>query len=554
MKKIYFSICLMLITAYSLSQWTTLSSVTKYNLYSVYFVDGYIGYAIGEAGIILKTINGGIDWTFLSSEKNNDLRSVYFINPNEGFAIGKNGTILKTINGGTQWMDYSINTTSLLLSLFFTDSNTGYVVGENGTILKTKSRGVFWRTLPSGTSEVLFSINFTNDSTGYAVGDNGTILKTIDGGTIWNKLPSGTTNNLNSVFFINNDTGYAVGDNGTILITIDGGITWNKLSSGTANFLNSVYFIDTDTGYSVGDDGTILKTTDGGTTWTSLSGGTTNRLWSVCLTVANTGYAVGDSGIIIKTNYVSEQSLTTQEGSNLIPSLNFTSSAQKIEDPITGNYANTVKINNLLWTTMNLNVSHYRNGDPIPCAKTKYEWIKYANEGIGCYRDYENDPTVSRITGKLYNWYAVMDKRELAPKGFIIPRDEDWKNLIRFLNVSLGNSRIVKANFGWGQTSVKQYGVSYQSGYSINVQEKKYGNGTNSSGFSAVPAGFVTKNGEFYGIGEVTHWWSITEVDENSAKEVFLSNMYDFLTRSSSTKKLGFSVSTLSLTLMFFLA
>jgi uncharacterized protein (TIGR02145 family) len=77
-----------------------------------------------------------------------------------------------------------------------------------------------------------------------------------------------------------------------------------------------------------------------------------------------------------------------------------------------------VTLNNRVWTVENLSVSNFRNGDIIPQAKTTEEW-KVAGknqEPAWCY--YENNEGNGEKFGKLYNWYAVNDRRGLVPKGF----------------------------------------------------------------------------------------------------------------------------------------
>jgi len=107
-----------------------------------------------------------------------------------------------------------------------------------------------------------------------------------------------------------------------------------------------------------------------------------------------------------------------------------------------GNYSNTVLINNQRWTTDNLNVSQYRNGDSIPYAKTKDEWVKYSDEGIGCYTYVQYNSSTAKVLGKLYNWYAVNDPRGLAPNGFHVPSHQDWRDLIDFLKLSMNSMKI----------------------------------------------------------------------------------------------------------------
>jgi uncharacterized protein (TIGR02145 family) len=92
-------------------------------------------------------------------------------------------------------------------------------------------------------------------------------------------------------------------------------------------------------------------------------------------------------------------------------------------------YAQTVTIGNQVWMTKNLDVSSFRNGDPIPEAKSSDEWYKAGREGkpVWCY--YNNNSQNGVKYGKLYNWFAVADPRGLAPEGWKIPSKEDFTTL-----------------------------------------------------------------------------------------------------------------------------
>jgi photosystem II stability/assembly factor-like uncharacterized protein len=71
------------------------------NLNTIYFTDANTGYAVGDSGIIIKTINGGVSWTVQPSGTASHLMSVYFTDANTGYVVGDNGIILKTTTGGT---------------------------------------------------------------------------------------------------------------------------------------------------------------------------------------------------------------------------------------------------------------------------------------------------------------------------------------------------------------------------------------------------------------------------------------------------------------------
>ena len=151
--------------------------------------------------------------------------------------------------------------------------------------------------------------------------------------------------------------------------------------------------------------------------------------------------------------------------------------------------ADEVTIGKQVWMTKNLNVDKFRNGDPIPEAKTEGEWKAYnqAGEAAWCY--YENDPKNGAKYGKLYNWYAVNDPRGLAPKGWHIPTDAEWTELTDYLGGVEKAGAKMKSKEGW----------------------YKNGNGTNSSGFSGLPGGLRSSYGAFDVIGYYGYWWSSTE-------------------------------------------
>jgi uncharacterized protein (TIGR02145 family) len=99
---------------------------------------------------------------------------------------------------------------------------------------------------------------------------------------------------------------------------------------------------------------------------------------------------------------------------------------------IDDNYYSLEKFNNKTWTISNLNVSRFRNGDQIKEVKSDEEWIRsYENkEPTWCY--YDNDPK-NKMYGKLYNLYAIIDYRGLAPEKYRIPSDNEWNQLAEYM-------------------------------------------------------------------------------------------------------------------------
>ena len=90
----------------------------------------------------------------------------------------------------------------------------------------------------------------------------------------------------------------------------------------------------------------------------------------------------------------------------------------------------TIRIKSNYWMEKNLNVTTFRNGDAIPEAKTVEEWtIALANrKPAWCWAS--KNPDMQRKYGKLYNWYAITDRRNIAPVGFTLPSASDLESLI----------------------------------------------------------------------------------------------------------------------------
>ena len=93
---------------------------------------------------------------------------------------------------------------------------------------------------------------------------------------------------------------------------------------------------------------------------------------------------------------------------------------------IDGNVYEIIKIGNQWWMAENLKVTRYSNGDAIPNITDGSEWT---NLTTGAYCVYNNENNNNSTYGLLYNWYAIADGRNIAPEGWHIPTDAEWKEL-----------------------------------------------------------------------------------------------------------------------------
>ncbi len=179
----------------------------------------------------------------------------------------------------------------------------------------------------------------------------------------------------------------------------------------------------------------------------------------------------------------------------------------------------SVVIGGQVWMLKNLDVSEYRNGDPIPECTDSATWMTLKT-GAWCY--YNNDPANNTVYGKLYNWYAINDPRGIAPVGWRVGNDSDWTVLTDFVKGEIN-----------GGGKLKEAGTSHWSAPNTSA--------TNESGFTALPGGYRIGNG-FGRIKDAAAFWMATEVDNDNAWSRYLFSFKASISKNPNYKGTGFSV------------
>jgi len=186
----------------------------------------------------------------------------------------------------------------------------------------------------------------------------------------------------------------------------------------------------------------------------------------------------------------------------------------------------TTTICNQVWSSRNLSVGNYRNGDLIPQVTDAAVWQNLIT-GAWCW--YNNDSVNYSKYGKLYNWHAVNDPRGLAPQGWHIPTNTEWNLLTKCLYPNADTTQCCDNSAGQAMKSTSGWGIS--------------GLGDNSSGFNALPGGYRIFYGPFNNEGYYGIWWSSTPYyNESDAYARSLDSISSTLTRYVSDKSNGFSV------------
>ena len=154
-----------------------------------------------------------------------------------------------------------------------------------------------------------------------------------------------------------------------------------------------------------------------------------------------------------------------------------------------GNNYKTIVIGSQEWMAENLSASSFRNGDML-------NEVQRFGGSTGTLSDYY-DLYIGNACpyGRLYNYDAVIDPRQLCPVGWHIPNNEDWENLIYFL----GGQSVAGGK-------LKATGVINES--QGHWEQPNLG-ASNSSGFTAVPGGGGNDDySEFYSLGTRSYIWS----------------------------------------------
>lgn len=190
-----------------------------------------------------------------------------------------------------------------------------------------------------------------------------------------------------------------------------------------------------------------------------------------------------------------------------------------------GNVYTSITIGTQTWLVENLKTTKYNDGSSVPLVSDDDAWYNLEDPGTpGCCW-YDNNEAANKSTyGALYNWHAV-NTGKLCPVGWHVPSDEEWTVLI----TQLGGENEASGK-------LREAGTTHWN--SPNSEA------TNSSGFTALPAGFRYSDGPYERKGMFGVWWSATEEngDPDYAYERYLVYDYNYAYRGTDYKSFAFSV------------
>ena len=159
-----------------------------------------------------------------------------------------------------------------------------------------------------------------------------------------------------------------------------------------------------------------------------------------------------------------------------------------------GNTYKTIIIGQQQWMAENLKTTKYSNGDIIPNITENIPWTKL---NYGSWSYYNNAQANDSTHGKLYNFFAVTNPKNVCPTGWHVPTNHEFDILQNEI------AKLAPNNIGG----------------SLKSKDKSWLNNENATdlvGFNALPSGFrgnKDAGGEFGKIGE--NFWMHTIDGQN---------------------------------------
>ncbi|MGY2326749.1 WD40/YVTN/BNR-like repeat-containing protein [Pseudomonas sp. SDT2931_S440] len=203
--------------------WRQVPVPTSASLTSVSFATASQGWAVGHAGVVLHTVDGGESWHlqldgkaaaqrvldavratpdpsarqlkvaqgFIADGADKPWLSVHFSNEREGTVVGAFGMILHTQDGGASWqswVDRLDNPAGNHLYAIAAQGPRMYIAGEQGTLWTSADGGAHFVRLPSPYDGSFFTLNLAADGTVLVAGLRGNVWRSTDQGQQWQAL------------------------------------------------------------------------------------------------------------------------------------------------------------------------------------------------------------------------------------------------------------------------------------------------------------------------------------------------------------------------------
>jgi photosystem II stability/assembly factor-like uncharacterized protein len=205
-------------------------------LTGVAFVDDKDGWAVGHAGVVLHTGDGGEQWEVQRSTPDQDrpLFAVHFFDRANGVAVGLWSQVLTTSDGGQHWTARQLaappgskRADLNLFGLFAGPGNALYAAAEKGYLLHSADQGMSWNYLATGYTGSLWAGTALADGGLLVGGLRGALYRSVDAGQSWVRIDTGSSVSITALARSGREREVlAVGQDGLTMRSLDAGASF----------------------------------------------------------------------------------------------------------------------------------------------------------------------------------------------------------------------------------------------------------------------------------------------------------------------------------------
>ena len=305
--------------------WYEVSVDATTKLTSIDFPSSSVGYIVGDSGVMLKTVDGGVNWDAINYTGIQipvdppNFSDIDFVDELTGFLVvpGVSPGVYKTIDGGLTWVSDETTSNMCFKNCVYPMDADNWFLGGSGCF----QSAMVDKQTPAGWSistvnyesfnpgEIVMQMDF-NGTVGLAAMAGQYMLRSADSGATWDTIPTGLSGFgfLTSVMFATADTCYAgYDDNGGgfgVLKSTDAGLTWEQDINSATFFYPSYLSVGKAANGDVylgarpsnWPNGLIFETTDG-VNW--LYEEVDQAINSIASYGNDVTFAVGDSGYVV---------------------------------------------------------------------------------------------------------------------------------------------------------------------------------------------------------------------------------------------------------------
>lgn len=230
--------------------WTEQVSNSPQELYAVSATTDQVAWAGGDAGMVVRTVDGGSTWEQRPAPSAS-ITAIFALDAQACVIGDQSGRLWRTVDGGIQW-DQVADGGSYINGVHFFDALQGWAVGDPAggiwVILESSDGGASWTPSPAAPpAGPGFGLTGSFDWIGSQVGVFGTsqwvVWRTTNGGAEWVQVTT-HVRQVAGLVLSDSGVGLAGGDLARLDRSTDAGASWEEITSPTGARLLTFDWID----------------------------------------------------------------------------------------------------------------------------------------------------------------------------------------------------------------------------------------------------------------------------------------------------------------------